>query len=83
MARRSIEDLDRKKDTELLMDLMYNVRTSDETITCRDNITGSLTDIPYIRKEDRKKEKEEKNKNKSKSNKSKTTPTTSNTSNTT
>jgi hypothetical protein len=74
MARKSIEDLDRNKDTEPLMDLMYSIDTSHKAITCRDNISNTLTDIPYIPKD--------KNKKKSKSNKSNTTiSTTSNTTN--
>jgi hypothetical protein len=78
MARKSIEDLDRNKDTEPLMDLMYSIDTSHKAITCRDNITNTLTDIPYTSRKDREKNKD-KNKKKSKSgnsNKSNTTSTT-------
>ena len=84
MARKTIEDLDRFKDTEPLMDKMYFIRTRDETITCHDNKTGSLTNIPYVKKEDRIKEEEKDKKKgkKSKSNKSNTN-TTSDTSTTT
>jgi hypothetical protein len=60
MTKKSIEDLDRNKDTDPLMDLMYSIDTSHKAITCRDNISNTLTDIPYIPKD--------KNKKKSKSN---------------
>ncbi len=71
MARKSIEDLDRNKDTEPLMDLMYSIDTSHKAITCRDNISNTLTDIPYIQKDKKKKKSKSGN-----SNKSNTTSTT-------
>jgi hypothetical protein len=91
MVRKSIEDLDKFKDEKPLMDLMYNIRTNDESITCYDNLSNTLTNIPYIKKEDRikeqqqeQKQQEQKQQHKDKEEKKKSkSNTTSNTSNTT
>jgi hypothetical protein len=45
MVRKSI---DPDPSSNSVMDLMYNIRTNDESITCYDNISNSLTDITYI-----------------------------------
>jgi hypothetical protein len=90
MVRKSIEDLDKFKDEKPLMDLMYNIRTNDESITCYDNLSNTLTNVPYIKKEDRikeqqkQKQQEQKQQQKDKEEKKKSkSNTTSNTSNTT